>query len=247
MTCRVFERESKNRKTMSKDKATQTKIADYFETNQRAVSYWKRDGCKLDPFDTLEVCRWLRMNRRMKPDLKRRVVEIEKEHAIEQMPEKIETPKTVEDRKTLEQFRDYFAGQLNIATAANLADEVKHWTDLLHKAEKCIRESQAHERKLGLEQGETIQREEVERIMKAVIYAGNACVRNQLKEICQVLASESNPNAIYQKLAPATLGGRLFEGFKAVMKSPSKVQLPEWIVDVMQSEGENYLKGVDLK
>lgn len=83
--------------------------------------------------------------------------------------------------------------------------------------------------------------------MKAVIYAGNACVRNQLKEICQVLASESNPNAIYQKLAPAILGGRLFEGFKAVIKSPSKVQLPEWIVDVMQSEGENYLKGVDLK
>ena len=74
------------------------------------------------------------MNRRMKPDLKRRVVEIEKEHAIKQMPEKIETPKTVEDRKTLEQFRDYFAGQLNVATAANLADEVKHWTDLLLKA-----------------------------------------------------------------------------------------------------------------
>ena len=47
------------------------------------------------------------------------------------------------DRKTLEDFRDYYVEQLNVATKANLADEVKHWNDLLLKAEKCIRESDA--------------------------------------------------------------------------------------------------------
>lgn len=228
---------------MSKGKTTQTKVAEYFKTGQRAVSYWKRDGCKgLDPFDPLEICRWLRINRRLKPDLKKRIVEIEKEHAVAKLPA-IKPPKTPEDRKTLEQFRDYFAEQLNLATAANLADEVKHWTDLLLKSEKCIREAQAHERKLGLEQGETIKREEVERILRAILFAGNACVKSQIKELCQGISMKT-PAEIYKVLPPAILGGRIFEGLSAVTKSESEVQLPQWVVDCFVDESGNYLKGI---
>jgi hypothetical protein len=151
------------------------------------------------------------------------------------------------ETKTPEQLRDEYLAELQVAKSEGNEEREKVALNAYLKIDKQIRDTLLDEKKLGIKEGEMLPREEVERIMKAVIYAGNACVRNQMKEICQVLASESNPNAIYQKLAPAILGGRLFEGFKAVMKSPSKVQLPEWIVDVMQSEGENYLKGVDLK
>jgi hypothetical protein len=151
------------------------------------------------------------------------------------------------ESKQLEDFRAFYSEKLSTAMATENKAEIRFWTDLLLKADESIRRSEAHAKKLGIETGETIQREEVERILKAVIYAGNACVRKQLKEICQVLASESNPNTIYNRLAPAILGGRIFEGFKAASKSPGKVQLPEWVIDTMQSEGENYLEGVDLK
>ena len=151
------------------------------------------------------------------------------------------------ETKTPEQLRDEYLAELQVAKSEGNEEREKVALNAYLKIDKQIRDTLLDEKKLGIKDGEMLPREEVERIMKAVIYAGNACVRNQLKEICQVLASESNPNAIYQKLAPAILGGRLFEGFKTVMKSLGKVQLPEWIVDVMQSEGENYLKGVDLK
>lgn len=207
------------------------------------VSRWKQQGAPME--DLLALCKWIRLHRqRMPKELKQGIERIERKAGKNVI--QAATPDAPSDRKTLEDFRDYYVEQLNVATQASLPDEVKHWNDLLLKTEKCIREAEAHIKKLGLESGETIDRAEMERILKAVIYAGNACVRAQIKEIAELLAAESSPNQIYQLLAPAILGGRIFEGFKALTKSQSQVKLPGWIVECMQSEGENYLEGVDL-
>lgn len=50
-------------------------------------------------------------------------------------------------------------------------------------------------------------REEIERIIQAMIYGDNACVRGQIKEIAEWLAAESSPAKIYEMLSPAILGG----------------------------------------
>jgi transcriptional regulator with XRE-family HTH domain len=221
---------------------TQQQIADTFGVGQKMVSRWKQQGAPMN--DMQALCKWLRLNRqRMPKELKAGIERLEKQSSNNA------TKKILvegEDRKTLEDFRDYYVEQLNVATKADLADEVKHWNDLLLKAEKCIRESEAHIKKLGIEEGEMMPREEIERIIQAMIYGGNACVRGQIKEIAEVLAAESSPAQIYEMLSPAILGGRIFEGLKVLTKSESQVKLPIWIVECFQSEGENYLKGVDL-
>ena len=223
-------------------KNTQKKIAGNFGVNQKMVSRWKQQGAPMN--DMQALCKWLRLNRqRMPKELKAGIERIEKQSSNNA------TKKILvegEDRKTLEDFRDYYVEQLNVATKADLADEVKHWNDLLLKAEKCIRESEAHIKKLGIEKGEMMPREEIERIIQAMIYGGNACVRGQIKEIAEVLAAESSPAEIYEMLSPAILGGRIFEGLKVLTKSESQVKLPIWVVECFQSEGENYLQGVDL-
>ena len=221
---------------------TQQQIADTFGIGQKMVSRWKQQGAPMD--DIQALCKWLRLNRqRMPKELKAGIERVEKQTS-KNVIQKIVVE--AEDRKTLEDFRDYYVEQLNVATKADLADEVKHWNDLLLKAEKCIRESEAHIKKLGIEKGEMMPREDIERILAAVVYAGNACVRAQIKEIAEVLAAESSPAKIYEILAPAILGGRIFEGFKALSKSESLVKLPAWVISCVQSEGENYLEGVDV-
>ena len=223
-------------------KLTQQQIADTFGIGQKMVSRWKQQGAPMD--DIQALCKWLRLNRqRMPKELKAGIERVEKQTS-KNVIQKIVVE--AEDRKTLEDFRDYYVEQLNVATKADLADEVKHWNDLLLKAEKCIRESEAHIKKLGIEKGEMMPREDIERILAAVVYAGNACVRAQIKEIAEVLAAESSPAKIYEILAPAILGGRIFEGFKALSKSESLVKLPAWVISCVQSEGENYLEGVDV-
>ena len=224
-------------------KITQQQISDIFGVDQKMVSRWKQQGAPLDDFQAL--CKWLRLNRqRMPKELKDNIQRIERKASSDVIQKSLATEAA--DRKTLEDFRDYYVEQLNVATKEGLADEVKHWNDLLLKAEKCIRESEAHIKKLGIEKGEMMPREEIQRIIRALIYGGNACVRAQVKEIAEVLAAESSPAEIYEMLSPAILGGRIFEGLKALTKSESQVRLPMWVVECFQSEGENYLQGIDL-
>lgn len=224
-------------------KITQQQISDIFGVDQKMVSRWKQQGAPLDDFQAL--CKWLRLNRqRMPKELKDNIQRIERKASSDVIQKSVATEAA--DRKTLEDFRDYYVEQLNVATKEGLADEVKHWNDLLLKAEKCIRESEAHIKKLGIEKGEMMPREEIQRIIRALIYGGNACVRAQVKEIAEVLAAESSPAEIYEMLSPAILGGRIFEGLKALTKSESQVRLPMWVVECFQSEGENYLQGIDL-
>ena len=224
-------------------KITQQQISDIFGVDQKMVSRWKQQGAPLEDFQAL--CKWLRLNRqRMPKELKDNIQRIERKASSDVIQKSVATEAA--DRKTLEDFRDYYVEQLNVATKEGLADEVKHWNDLLLKAEKCIRESEAHIKKLGIEKGEMMPREEIQRIIRAMIYGGNACVRAQVKEIAEVLAAESSPAEIYEMLSPAILGGRIFEGLKALTKSESQVRLPMWVVECFQSEGENYLQGIDL-
>ena len=224
-------------------KLTQQQIADTFGVGQKMVSRWNQQGAPMT--DLLALCKWLRLNRqRMPKELKQGIERIEQQAGKNVIQKS--TPDALSDRKTLEDFRDYYVEQLNIATQASQPDEVKHWNDLLLKTEKCIRESEAHIKKLGIEKGEMMPREEIERIIRAMIYGGNACVRAQIKEIAEVLAAESSPAEIYEMLSPAILGGRIFEGLKVLTKSESQVRLPMWVVECFQSEGENYLQGIDL-
>ena len=151
-----------------------------------------------------------------------------------------------EEFESQEKLRDFYFKKLSKAAKRNDQNQIKYWNDLLLKTDKSLRELQAHQKKLGLESGETIAREEAERIIRAMIYGGNACVRAQVKEIAEVLAAEYSPAEIYEMLSPAILGGRIFEGLKALTKSESQVRLPMWVVECFQSEGENYLQGIDL-
>lgn len=143
-------------------------------------------------------------------------------------------------------LRDFYFGKLSAAARRSDQNQIKYWNELLLKTEESMRRTEAHQKKFDLESGETIDRVEVERILAAIIYAGNACVRSQIKEIAEVLAAESSPAKIYEMLSPAILGGRIFEGFKSLARSDSQVKLPGWVISCVQSEGENYLEGVDV-
>lgn len=143
-------------------------------------------------------------------------------------------------------LRDFYFAKLSAAAKRNDQNQIKYWNELVLKSEESMRRTEAHQKKFDLESGETIDRAEVERILAAVIYKGNACVRAQIKQIAEVLAAETSPAVIYETLSPAILGGRIFEGFKGISKADSGIKLPGWVVDCVQSEGENYLEGVDV-
>jgi len=143
--------------------------------------------------------------------------------------------------KTSEDFRDYYRLKLSGATETNDTDSVKFWSELHLKTDESIRRSEMHSAKLGLDNGTTLPRAEVERILRAVFYAGNACVQGSLTSVSEHLTAIENPADLYHALKPIIVGGRLFAGFDKVKNTAGAPGLPAWVVDCVKLEAQQYL------
>ena len=204
-------------------------------TTQMTISNMAKKGCDFDQPDE-DVAKWmLKHSMRKSKAMKEAIALVLKPEAIEQVKQ--------EERRSLEEMRDYYSDQLDKATNSGHTDheEIKFWNDLWLKADESIRRSQAHERKLGLEQGETLPKATVEEILKNVIWAGNACCNNFSKQLAQSLSGKT-PAEIHKILKPTLLALLIFEGFDKLAKVPGEINLPQWVIDCVQTEEKLYLK-----
>jgi len=143
--------------------------------------------------------------------------------------------------KSADDFRNHYRAKLDEAIGANDTEMIKFWNEHYLKIYESIRKTELHAKKLGLEDGTTLSRTEVERILRAAFYAGNANVQGVLTSICEQLVGHDNPGDLYHALKPAIVGGRLFSGFDKVMNTKGAPSLPDWVVDCVQLEAKQYL------
>lgn len=142
---------------------------------------------------------------------------------------------------TAEDFRDYYKAKLAESIEVGDQNQVEFWAKLHLQYDESIRRNEAHAAKLGIDKGTLLSREEVERILGAVMYAGNACIQGVLNSICETLAGKSDPAEIYHFLKPQIVGGRLFSGFDRVKDLPGAPGLPGWVVECVKVEEKEYL------
>ena len=146
-----------------------------------------------------------------------------------------------ESLESAEDFRDYYTAKLAEAVRHDDQNSIEFWAKLHLQYDESIRRNEAHAAKLGIDNGTVLPRAEVERILRAVIYAGNACVQGALTSICEKLAGISEPAEIYRILKPAIVGGRLFAGFEKVKNTPGQPGLPTWVVECVTEDFKQYL------
>jgi len=199
------------------------------------ISNFMRDGCDFSMSDE-EVARWLLTHAKRKSKLMREAIAKVLESDDIKMVETAE-------RRSLEDMRDYYSAQLDAATKSSVVDHerIKFWNDLLLKADESIRKSQAHEKKLGIEQGELLQRTEVERILCNVAWTGNSCIDKYSKQIAQRLSNKT-PAEVHKVLKPTLVALTLFEAMKKVAKCPGEINLPQWVIDCFATEEKLYIK-----
>lgn len=149
-------------------------------------------------------------------------------------------PKLLDPKSAEELMREYYH---EIHEARENHDEAREKIalDAYLKIEKQIREQEAHAKKLGIDKGEMLPKSEVIRILRAAIWAGNACCHKYAKQIAQRL-SEKSPAEVYKALAPILSNGLIFEGMKKVTKPPGEVNVPQYVVDCFTDEREHYLR-----
>jgi len=214
-------------------RSDEEKAAEYGITRQTVVR-WRKSGA---PFhNDKEFWMWMRKNGIRSAMKWRR--EFEANNPDECKP--AAKPVKIEF-KTAEQLRDEYLSELQLAKIDSDENREKVALNAYLKIEKQIRESEAHSAKLGLDNGTVLPRAEVERIMRSVFYAGNACIQGVLTSICEQLVGYDDPGDLYHALKPAVTGGRLFSGFDKVSNVTGAPNIPSWVVDCVKLEAEQYL------
>ena len=221
-------------------KLTETELAKEFGVDRTgSITRWKKLNAPFDGTDA-EMYQWLihhnitgaaawkKEFRKANPD---------------QFPKKKDAKKAAKKTvtKSAEQLRDEYFIELQEAKDAGDDAREKIALDSYLKIDKQVRDSEAHNKKLGLDRGEVLPRSEVERIFKTAIWASNACCDKFSKQIAQRL-SDKKPAEVHKILKPMMTGLLVFEGIKRVAKTPGDVNLPQWVIDCVQTERKLYLK-----
>ena len=212
---------------------TQDELALQWGTSQKNISLQARRGCNFDAPDK-EVANWLLANCMRKP--KPMVAAIDA--VLQREPIQLE-----EDVRSLEEMRKYYGQQLDAASKGKPIEKeaVKFWNDLLLKADESLRRSEAHSKRLGLDTGDLLTRGEVERILRAMLWGGNACCDKFAQQIAQAL-SHKPPAEVYEILAPNLTFLTMFAPLSKLAQVPGDINLPQWVVDCVRREQDQYVE-----
>lgn len=234
--------DEERRQNGQRENRTAEQMAEEYGVTRMTIIRWQKQGA---PFhDDKEFFLWLRKNRCRGANEWRKEFAAKNPDLIKSLSKGEKKP--LREIKTAEELRDEYLEELQIAKDEEDEEREKITLNAYLKIDKQLREAALAAQKLGIESGEMIAREEVERIIKVMVYAGNACVKGAISQMAQKLAALDSPKEVEKVLAPAVLGGRIFEGFLKVSKAAGPSLVPAWLVNAMQSEGKQYLNGVNL-
>ena len=219
---------------------TEAELAKEFAVDRRgSIVRWKKLNAPFDGTDA-DMYQWLISNDvRGADEWKKKFREANPGEFPKRKTAKKALKKTA--TKSAEQLRDEYFTELQEAKDAGDDAREKITLDAYLKIDKQIREQEAHNKKLGLDSGETLPRPEVERILKNWIWGGNACCDKYSKQIAQRLSNKP-PAEVHKILKPMLTGLLVFEGLKRMAKVPGEINLPQWFIDCVQTERKFYLK-----
>ena len=213
------------------------KAAEYGVSRQTIVR-WGEQGA---PFESdKDLFLWMRKNQ-LKGAARWRREFLEQNPDFELNKKKIPKVKKVKELSSAENFRDHYKQQLDEAIREADTESIKFWNEHYLKIDESIRKTELHAKKLGIDNGTTLPRAEVERILRAIFYAGNGCINGALSTICEHLAGIDDPAEIYDVLKPCVVGGRLFSGFDKVAHIQGAPALPDWVLACVKPEAKEYL------
>lgn len=219
---------------------TQQQYADDWGVKLKAWNGWKSDGAPVG--NEKKLAYWLRTKQRLNKRTREKMAEVGVKSTPKSRRKKV-AAKIETESKTAEDFRDHYKTQLDKCIQDEDGDptEVKFWSELFLKQDESIRRSEAHAAKLGIDNGTTLPRAEVERILRAVFYAGNANVNANMTMIAQHVSGLNTAEDVYNALKPAIVGARLFSGFDKVANVKGAPGLPDWVLDCVKLEASQYL------
>jgi hypothetical protein len=219
---------------------TQKQYAEDWGVKLVTWNKWKEAGAPVG--NEKKLAFWLRTRQRLNKRTREKMAEV----GVNSTAKSKRNAKAEEidaKAKTAEDFRNHYKAQLDKCIQDENGDptEVKFWSELFLKQDESIRRNELHAKKLGLQDGTTLSRIEVERILRAVFNAGNTCINDNLTQYCQRWADIHDPAELYHSMKPQLVFDTLFSGFSKYELATGDPHIPEWVSDCVRKEQEQYI------
>lgn len=225
------------------DKVQVNELSKEIQITTRSIRAWIQRGAPIEGTRE-ELARWIAEQTKISAKARnwsRKVLAASK-------PKKTKRKKLSDETDELEilkaVLREHTAA-LDVATDEDNLDRIRFYTDSVKNLASTIRETEAHAKRMGLQTGETLPREEVERILAMVFNAGNACIERNLVQYCQRWADIHDPAELYEVMKPQLVFSTLFSGFSHYENAKGNPHLPQWVVDHALRERDNYITLVE--
>lgn len=232
------------------------KIADRWGVTTQTVRNWIRENAPVD--DDAQQATWIQSQQRVDPKVRAKAEEILAGKlgfdAFTEDPDwkdfekalKTQTAATVVDN-ILEKFRGFYAFKLERATKAGKRREgdARFLTEQLIRLDRAIRENKLLSDKLGIEQGTTVQRADVQRWLRALGFWLMRGVDITLAEVVPKMTglSPTITHEIARKcIEPSLIGNRITAPFVLATKISGGSQLPEWMVATIRDTLDDFTK-----
>ncbi|MCH8328475.1 MAG: hypothetical protein IID15_08155 [Candidatus Marinimicrobia bacterium] len=142
----------------------------------------------------------------------------------------------------LEELRNYYAYKLGPATRTGSQIDIKFWTDLLIKIDESLRRDKLLAEKLGIDQGQILPRNVVERYLHTLAFWLMRGVDQLLRELPPKLLNITYAEEAYHLLEPPLLDARFLAPLARAAANPSGISLPTWFITTLTDAVDDYIE-----
>ena len=229
--------------------------AEFWRVTPRTIRNWVSRGHKVD--EVAWVIDWAHHQRRLPSGFRAKVEELEMEARGEDYLEPdtaidlMETPPVdntdeetpQESIRRLDRLRRHYARKLDGANNRNALGDIKFYSDQVIRFEESLRKQRLMADRLGLDTGELIRRDTIERWLGGLGFWLMRSIDQSLNILCPQLAGLTFPEEVRTRLEDQLLDHRFFNPLLKSVTIASGSALPKWfvarLVDVVDDYVEN--------
>ena len=233
--------------------------AEYWGVNRRSIQRWLKQGLPVDR--PARMALYIIDLKSPAPGAKAKAEEIlakqtkgiEPEALVEDEAEEVEEEGEPEDfaedagNVNLEYLKGMYWRKLQAATKANREDLITYWDRKLRDVLKAIRDGELHAQRLGIEDGVTLPRNEVENLIRAMAFWLVRGIDQDMGDYAKKFLELNYVEEVQQVLDPYLLQRRLLIPFGKAASTSGPLRLPSWCVEILRDSVDDYIQnGADL-
>ncbi len=224
----------RNRHPSGDKKALHEKIAKFWDVDPRTVRLWVQKG---HPVEDAKLMAWTLISApKTNAKLRKRAEEVRAEIVEGKKPDPTEPELEGADLESLGKF---YAEKVRQSIKNNEPAKIQFWSDLLIKTENNIRQNKLAEKKLGIEKGELLPKELIERWLFAIGFWMMRGVDQSLRELA---GQFDDPKEAYKILDEYLLNRRFLSPLALASGPVGNLNLPDWFIEKLQDTVDDYIE-----